>query len=464
MATLIQELEERDGAVEYKKNSFGPSARTLGTFLKKSGKMGGGDSPSYYWGYVLCEKLRMWEGGKKTRTREENETGPQFNEVLNDFSYAGGLEREDPSHMWVWAHQGERPVWQPVGRQASMPNGYERWNPSTERFICHVGGPRPNLSALSEKERGMPCLKFQVMSDLRLEVGQQYQSFNIPAKAPFLVLAGNVGNLTHYDLYLAFLKIQCTNFERILLVLGSHEFFGTSRQEGIRLAKNLAAEEILEGKLSVLHRERVDMDCVTILDCTLNSHIAPKDFDAVAASTEEFSEIENWTVQDHNQEHKFDIEWLIEEINKIHANKDAKKRRIIVITHHAPIMKMVYKSRSVENPCSSAFATDILESMNYPTLSSVAWWIFGRAHHRCQVSQGGVNVMSNPRGYATLAAWDVEKLQRGPWQKVRHRSKTKSTEAKETFDVRKVIEVGLEPTRGVGTLNRLTGPLNPLYI
>ncbi|KAL9614945.1 MAG: hypothetical protein Q9167_000587 [Letrouitia subvulpina] len=73
MARLMQELEERDGAVEYKKNSVGPSARTLGTFLKKSGKMGGGDSPSYYWGYVLCEKLRMWEGGKKTKTREEKE-------------------------------------------------------------------------------------------------------------------------------------------------------------------------------------------------------------------------------------------------------------------------------------------------------------------------------------------------------------------------------------------------------
>lgn len=74
MATVMQELEKKDGAVKYNKNSYGPSARTLATFLKRSGKMGGGDSPSYYWGYVLCEKLRMWDGGKKTKTREENET------------------------------------------------------------------------------------------------------------------------------------------------------------------------------------------------------------------------------------------------------------------------------------------------------------------------------------------------------------------------------------------------------
>ncbi|KAI4157950.1 MAG: hypothetical protein LQ342_007876 [Letrouitia transgressa] len=302
------------------------------------------------------------------------------------------------------------------------------------------------------------------MSDLHLEVGQQYQGFNIPAKAPFLVLAGNVGNLIHYDLYLAFLKIQCTNFERVFFVLGSREFAGTSHQEGIRLAKSLAAEEILEGKLSVLHRERVDMDCVTVLGCTLNSHIAPKYFDSVTASTKEFSEIENWTVQDHNQEHRFDVDWLVEEINKIHANTAEKKWRIVVITHHAPIKKMVCKSSTAENPCCSAFATDILESMRYPTLSNVAWWISGRAHHRCQFSQGGVNVVSNLRGHATLAAWNVEKLQRGAWQKVWHRAKAKSTESEGNFDVRKVIEVGLEPALGVGTLSRLTGPLNPLYI
>ncbi len=73
MSKEMEELERRDGAVEYHKTSTGPSARSLGTFLKKTGKMGGGDSPAYYWGYVLCEKLRIWEGAKKTKSREEAE-------------------------------------------------------------------------------------------------------------------------------------------------------------------------------------------------------------------------------------------------------------------------------------------------------------------------------------------------------------------------------------------------------
>lgn len=63
MAAEMKELEDRDGAVEYNANTKnGPSARTVAKFLKKTGNMGGGDSPSYYWGYVLCEKLRIWGG------------------------------------------------------------------------------------------------------------------------------------------------------------------------------------------------------------------------------------------------------------------------------------------------------------------------------------------------------------------------------------------------------------------
>ncbi|KAI4263740.1 MAG: hypothetical protein L6R42_001123 [Xanthoria sp. 1 TBL-2021] len=48
MSKEMEELESRMGAVECHRNSTGPSPRSLGTFLKKKGKMGGGDSPAYY--------------------------------------------------------------------------------------------------------------------------------------------------------------------------------------------------------------------------------------------------------------------------------------------------------------------------------------------------------------------------------------------------------------------------------
>lgn len=70
------------------------------------------------------------------------------------------------------------------------------------------------------------------MSDLHLEVGQQYADFDIPAEAPYLILAGDIGRLKDYQPYLEFLGRQCDHFVKVFLVLGNHEFFGTSQCRG----------------------------------------------------------------------------------------------------------------------------------------------------------------------------------------------------------------------------------------
>lgn len=45
MVGEMQDLEKRGHPVEYNKNATGPTTRSLGNFLKKSGSMGAGDSP-----------------------------------------------------------------------------------------------------------------------------------------------------------------------------------------------------------------------------------------------------------------------------------------------------------------------------------------------------------------------------------------------------------------------------------
>lgn len=70
MTEEMQELERREGAVEYNRNAMnGPTMNSLGGFMKKTGQMGGGDSPCYYWGYVMLEKLRVWGGERKSKPR-----------------------------------------------------------------------------------------------------------------------------------------------------------------------------------------------------------------------------------------------------------------------------------------------------------------------------------------------------------------------------------------------------------
>ena len=74
LAEELEKLESQMGAVQdVARQGARLNALQVGKFMKKTGTMRGGDSPVYYWGYVLCEKLRIWNGEKKTKSRKETE-------------------------------------------------------------------------------------------------------------------------------------------------------------------------------------------------------------------------------------------------------------------------------------------------------------------------------------------------------------------------------------------------------
>lgn len=149
--------------------------------------------------------------------------------------------------------------------------------------------------------RRSPQVFFQIMSDLHLEVGRQYADFDIPPKAPYLVLAGDVGRLVDFESLRDFLALQCSKFEKVFYVLGNHEFYGTSRIKGLEIAAKLQEEPGMRGKLYIMNKLRHDIDSrVMVLGCTLQSDITPETRDLVQMKVQDFSKIEGWTVDDHN--------------------------------------------------------------------------------------------------------------------------------------------------------------------
>lgn len=178
--------------------------------------------------------------------------------------------------------------------------------------------------------------RFQIMSDLHLEVGQQYSAFNVLPTAPYLVLAGDIGQLSNYELYLSFLRLQCDQFSRVFLVLGNHEFFGMSHDHGIHIASCLEKEPILLGRLVVLHRRRYDFvenPDITVLGCTLWSRIQPEARQIVESKVKDFRRIHDWGVDKHNAEHDKDVDWLQKQVEMIRKEPNGLHRRIIIVTH-----------------------------------------------------------------------------------------------------------------------------------
>jgi len=289
----------------------------------------------------------------------------------------------------------------------------------------------------SYRPRKSVCL--QIMSDLHLEVGQQYAKFSITPRANHLVLAGDIGRLADYEALRDFLSSQCAQFTHVYFVLGNHEFFGVSRQEGLRLAERLQQEPMLEKKLSIMNQKRVDVQDVTILGCTLQSYVPPEAEETVRTKINDFRRIVDWTVADHVAEHARDVNWLKDEITSIRTKEATSKRRIVVITHHAPSTKGTSKPSDESNPWSSAFATDLLEGPEKSCLNDVQWWISGHTHHSAELVRGTVKLVSNQRGYVlpTESQPAARETAMSKKRKLWHISR----QHQETFDPSKAIAI-----------------------
>ncbi|KYG41992.1 hypothetical protein M433DRAFT_74725 [Acidomyces richmondensis BFW] len=251
--------------------------------------------------------------------------------------------------------------------------------------------------------------RFQILSDLHLEVGRQYDTYQIPPSAPYLILAGDIGRLVDYESYLTFLTRHVDRFQLIFLVLGNHELYGLTLEEGIREADKLEREEILLGKVVFLHRKRYDIlqHGIVVLGCTLWSHIPKEAEEIVMARVNDFKRINKWTIQDHNNAHQQDLEWLQAQTNIAQGQGQTKKRRparIIAVTHHAPCIKGTSDPGHAHSTCSSAFATDVLNHFR----GALNIWVFGHTHYSTDFMQNGIRVIANQRGYVLNPSNEAE--------------------------------------------------------
>ncbi|KAF3088286.1 hypothetical protein TWF102_006617 [Orbilia oligospora] len=264
------------------------------------------------------------------------------------------------------------------------------------------------IHSVTNHSPGYPTVPFQVVSDLHLELtdtvhgNRGYFEYNIAQNCPYLILAGDIGTLNQPDNYLAFLRRHCEVFEKVFLVLGNHEFYGTSRREGLANLKSFFQDPVIAEKLVVLNRNRYDIPGtkLTVLGCTLQSEIRPEQRSLIESKLNDFRVIKDWKVDDHNAEHSIDIAWLRDQIEEIADTEP--DRRIFVATHHAPSFKKTSAPQHEDSPLNSAFCTGILEGGAYRGWKGkdmIKAWVFGHTHWCCDLMISGVRVVSNQRGY-----------------------------------------------------------------
>lgn len=185
----------------------------------------------------------------------------------------------------------------------------------------------------------MGPVSFQIMSDLHLETQPSY-NFKFKQTAPYLALLGDIGHVGDDRLF-AFLEKQIKRYWAVFFLFGNHEPCHLTLQAakaGMRpfqdKMESLRSRSTI-GRFVFLDQTRYDIsNSLTILRCTLFSHVIPRQEKPVAERLVDFKDILHWTVQDHNLAHRSDLDRPNPQVLKI--AKEEPRRHVVIFTHHSP--------------------------------------------------------------------------------------------------------------------------------
>ncbi|GAD98258.1 Ser/Thr protein phosphatase superfamily [Paecilomyces variotii No. 5] len=247
-------------------------------------------------------------------------------------------------------------------------------------------------------------IRIQVLSDLHLEAPSAYGIFDIPPRAPYLALLGDIGN-TNDDALFTFLEAQLRKFQVVFFLLGNHEPYHSNWASARDKTQKFAHEmnernEARLGKFIFLDHTRYDISTeVTVLGCTLYSNVADAQKERVSFGLNDFYHIDDWSVEAHLEAHRGDLAWLNDQVAQITMVEP--QRKIVVFTHHSPTVDArAVDPNHANSPISSGFVSDLAAEECWRS-PSVCAWAFGHTHYNCDFVEEETRkrVIANQRGY-----------------------------------------------------------------
>jgi hypothetical protein len=267
-----------------------------------------------------------------------------------------------------------------------------------------------------------PIMSIQIVSDLHLEVPVSYDAFDIPPRAPYLALLGDIGNVAKHKLdFFGFLRRQLRQFRVVLFVPGNHEAYHSTWQETQVMLCDFESEVLGDtslGKFVLLDHAAFRIPDssrnIIMLGCSLFSFVPPEYEQHVSIGLNDFSNIGGWTVKAHNAAHKRSLEWLNARVAKLEQENDVE---IVILTHWSPSQDpRAVEARYRGSPITSAFSTDLAGERCFRS-GKVKLWAFGHTHYNVDFlferdgAAGPLRLLANQRGsyFAQAKSFDVEK-------------------------------------------------------
>ena len=249
-------------------------------------------------------------------------------------------------------------------------------------------------------------MKLQAMSDLHLEFPNAVPP-GIEVLGDVLALVGDIGIPSDQsNIYQDFVLDMADKFQHVYLVLGNHEFYGQeyySQKRRLERICNMRSNLHLMDQNSILYTNPKDpTDQVRIIGTTLWSHVPTANEKAVQRSLNDYACItivdeqtrmkRRLTVQDTNELHEEELEFVTSELLKAKQNGE----KVVVLTHHAPLGSGCSSPVHNGSEINCAFQTPLNHLMDGDYLKM---WIYGHTHYNTDLNVNGTRVVANQKGY-----------------------------------------------------------------
>ena len=221
-------------------------------------------------------------------------------------------------------------------------------------------------------------LRFQLLSDIHLEMRQGAGFAVPPRRAPYLALLGDIGAgydvpgtaTTCYDHLVAFVEACCGVFAQVWYVMGNHERYGKSLAEA-RSVLQAVERRLGRGKFALLDRSSVDVPGTPfrVLGCTLWTGVPEASkAECEMCLNDMRGAIGDVTTAKYHAMHAADVVWLAAELGRCSGGGDGgdAMKIAVVLTHHAPTLRRCYP------PTAEAFHGAVVLGINGTQLIDVA--------------------------------------------------------------------------------------------
>lgn len=237
--------------------------------------------------------------------------------------------------------------------------------------------------------------RIQIISDIHLELYQPAFSqlftksiLNGRGKCEYLALLGDIGNPMD-DMYRDFVTGLADHYKKVFVIAGNHEYYSGEPMETINkkieevcnLRENI---EFLNNKTTILPNDQV------VVGSTMWSYIPPEHAAEVQRRLNDYQLIHNFTIERNNELHDQAVEFIKNELSKTNVNE-----KVIVLTHHSPLLQGTSYPNYENTPTNHAFSTDLSKLIQSP----ISTWAFGHTHYQVDMMINDVQILSNPIGY-----------------------------------------------------------------